>query len=147
MRFLFALLLALSVPAHADDTVFGIKDAYIRATPARISAGYMTIINPTDQRDSVIAVSASWCSYAELHTIQKNVAGILEMKKIRSIPVPANGTTVLQPGGYHIMFFGVNKRLKTGATETIRLAFRSGRTQDVDVAVQPITYRPDSDKK
>ena len=44
------------------------------------------------------------------------------MKSLRSIPIPARGTTFLKPGGYHLML-DLRRAIKAGQVIPLRLHF------------------------
>ncbi len=144
-----ALVLLAALPAVLWATAgnrefpYPVSGAFVRATPAKISAGYMVIKNPTRQDDALVAASAPWAAKTELHTIEKDKNGILSMKQVSEMPLPARGTLALKNGGYHIMFYGVKTPLKEGENASLTLRFRRAGSIILTVPIKPITYRPD----
>jgi hypothetical protein len=65
----------------------------------------------------------------ELHTV---VDGL--MQEIEEIVVPAGGAVGLEPGSYHLMFFGLPGEL--GETLTVVLEFRISKSKTVSVQVK-----------
>ena len=59
----------------------------------------------------------------------------MRMRHVRSIPVPANGTVTLQPGGHHIMMMGLTKKLKKGEIFPLTLTFENAGKVTVDVKI------------
>lgn len=139
MRYFLFLLLFFTSAAHAADIT--VRDAFVRATPAKISAGYMIIENGGDTDDALTGVTANWAARTELHTIETNRDGVMSMKQVPDIAVTARGTTRLAPGGYHVMFYGVNKPLVENATESVTLHFRHAGDVTAPVTVRPITFK------
>jgi len=51
------------------------------------------------------------------------MGGMLEMRPVDEIPVPAGGSVSLEPGGYHIMLLELAAPLEVGATVEVTLTF------------------------
>ena len=62
--------------------------------------------------------------------------GVMTMRPVEAIEIPAGGTAELKPGGFHIMFLD----LKMGAVEGERfkgtLTFEKAGTVEVEFAVE-----------
>jgi len=136
-----ALLLARA-DGQGASFPYKVSGAFVRATPAKISAGYMTIKNPTKKADALVRVTAPWAARTELHTIEKDSNGILTMKEVKAMKLPAKGALALKNGGYHIMFYGVKKPLVEETKVPVTLYFKSGLKTTLEVIVKPITYKP-----
>jgi copper(I)-binding protein len=121
---------------------YKVSGAFVRATPAKVSAGYMTIRNKTARKDTLVSVTADWAERAELHTIEADSDGILSMKQVKEIALPPHTTVKLENGGYHIMFYGVKRPVKEGERVPLVLHFRRAGKLPVTVPVRPITYKP-----
>ncbi len=62
--------------------------------------------------------------------------GMMTMKPVDSIPIPAGGTVTLEPGGYHVMVFGLQEDLVVGDSLKVTLNFESGATKTVTAEVK-----------
>ena len=51
--------------------------------------------------------------------------GMMTMSPVDQIPVPAGGTAVLEPGGFHIMMMGLAAPLEPGTTVEVTLTFEN----------------------
>lgn len=126
------------MPHHATDKMMHgkvmVKNPWARASIGKNGAAYVTVINPGKSADSLIGASAPVAKRVELHT-HKNDNGIMRMRHVRSIPVPANGTVTLQPGGHHIMMMGLTKKLKKGEIFPLTLTFENAGKVTVDVKI------------
>lgn len=137
--FAAGLVLAMvSVAAHAQVVV---KDAWIRGTVAgqKATGAFMQLQSPSDS--SLVAVSSPVAKIVELHTMSMD-GGVMKMRQVDSIALPAGGTVDLKPGGLHVMLMDVSA-LKDGETVPLKLTFadKSGKrtTQDVNAVVRPLT--------
>jgi len=127
-------LLANSVWA-ADVEVI---DAYVRAVPpgAPATAAFMQL---KDNGDDVALVKAhsDVAESTELHT-HTNDNGVMRMRPIKRLDLKKGETTVLQPGGHHIMLIGLKQPLAVGEKVEIDLEFSDGSHQKVSAPIRKI---------
>ena len=112
------------------------KDGWVRAsTPgAKNAAAYVTIMNHGMKSDALIGVASNVSAKVELHS-HKNDSGVMRMRQIVSVPVPAHTVAELKPGGDHIMLMGLKRPLKAGDHIMLRLSFQSGATETLKFMV------------
>lgn len=125
-------LLSLAAGALADVDV---KSAYARAsaTPSATSASvYLTIANmgPSDRLVSISTPLAT----AMLHETEE-VEGVITMRHLDGLDIPAKGKVMLSPGGRHVMLTGLSKPLKPGDMVPLRLIFENAGQVDISVPV------------
>ena len=113
-----------------------VKGGWARAsTPgAKNAAAYVTIMNHGMKSDALIGVASDVSTKVELHS-HKNDDGVMRMRQIASVPVPAHSVAELKPGGDHIMLMGLKRPLKAGDHIMLRLSFQSGATEILRVMV------------
>jgi copper(I)-binding protein len=63
-------------------------------------------------------------------------SGMMSMRQVTEIPVPADGSVALEPGGYHVMLLDLKQDLTAGQTVPVTLTFSSGATTTVDAEVR-----------
>jgi periplasmic copper chaperone A len=90
------------------------------------AAGYMVVANHGSAPVTVNAVESPAARKVEMHQ-STMTGGVMSMKRVESLLVPAGGAVTFAPGGYHLMFFGLIKPLKTGEVLPATLAFADGR--------------------
>ncbi len=142
-RYRFAGAVALGVAlfsslAYADEVKAGdiaVLDAWSRATPARAGGAFLTIRNDGATADRLTGVSSDAAPMAGIHE-SKEEGGVMQMRPVDGIDVPAHGTVALKPGGYHIMLMGLTKPLKPGETFPVTLTFAHAGKVTVNVAVK-----------
>lgn len=130
------LLTVLTAPALSADIT--ISDVWGRATPgsAKVGAAFMEIKN-NGEADKLVSASSEISSRTELHThIHDN--GIMRMREVPAIDIPANGTQSLEPGGYHVMFIGLNRPLAVGETYPLTLVFEKAGKIMVDIKIEKV---------
>lgn len=137
-----AALLAWSPAAFADHQEakaggIAVSQPWARATAPGAPAGaaYLTVTNSGSQPDRLVAASTPVATMAELHThIHDN--GVMRMRPVDAIDVPAGGTVALKPGGLHVMLMGLTRPLAQGSTFDVTLTFEKAGKVTVPVAVQ-----------
>ncbi len=95
-----------------------------RATPggAKVAAGYVTVTNKGAAPDRLISATADISDKADIHEAGMK-DGVMSMKRVDGIAIPAGGTLALKPGSWHIMFMGLKRPLKQGETFAGSLTF------------------------
>jgi copper(I)-binding protein len=131
------ILIAAAIPAAAENAITVAK-AWSRATPtgAEVAAGYLTIVNHGDSPDRLVSVKTSVAGNTGIHQM-KMAAGKMEMRPVPDgIEIPAKGTVVLEPMGYHLMLMGLKAPLQKGDTFTGSLVFEHAGAIDVTFRVE-----------
>jgi hypothetical protein len=130
---------AAKVAATAADSV-KVENPYARAIPPGQpnSASFMTLVNTSDIDHSLKSASSPVAATVELHTHTNN-NGVMEMRQVPQIDVPAKGRVELQPGGFHIMLIGLKQDMKVGEKAALTLTFEDGSSTTVDAPIQDIS--------
>jgi len=136
-KLLFASLLLASTLFASSVKV---ENGYVRATPPSLpnSAAFMELTNETSQDISLLWAKSTASNVVELHTHDMK-DGVMMMYQVPKIEIKANSTTVLQPGGFHIMLIDlVQKPLKPNEQVTLTLGFSNGEEQTINVPVKTV---------
>jgi copper(I)-binding protein len=101
-----AVLSLTASTAFADSEIKVMHSTAFETAPtAMAGGGFMHIMNSGDTDDTLIDVRADY-PRVELHTTEFD-DGVAKMMHVEGIPVPAGGMATLEPGGYHVMFMGL----------------------------------------
>ncbi len=133
---LFAGVFAL-LPALASAQML-VDDPYARASSnmAVSGAAFMSIMNPTDTDDRLIAVSSDIAERVELHTHLQDAQGVMRMIEVEDgFEIPAGGMAMLQRGGMHVMFLGLRGPLEHGDEIELTLTFEHAAPITITVPV------------
>ena len=140
MKSMFWMLLPVAalIGGCRERAVLAVNDAYIRLSPveANPAALYMTISGGPDPV-ALQAVQIANAQRTELHESAKDPAtGAMRMIPQRQFDVPAGGEVKLQPGGKHVMVYGLNTvARKVGATRVV-FVFSTGDRIQLDVPLR-----------
>jgi periplasmic copper chaperone A len=100
------------------------------------SAAYMRLIDRGTISDQLVSATSPVAQKVELHVF--NVEnGIYGMHPVQGIRVsPGAASTVLEPGGAHVMLEGLKQPLNAGETFPLTLTFQNAGQLRVEVRVE-----------
>ncbi len=140
---LLGLLLALlAAPATAQVTI---TDAWVRGTvPGQKATGaFMNLTSATDV--TLVSASSPAAKVVEIHEMTMD-GGVMKMRAVDRLALPAGKPVGLRPGGYHVMLMDITGQLKDGEMVDVSLTFadKDGKksTQQVKVPVKALTSGP-----
>lgn len=88
------------------------------------SAAYALLVNLTSTDDTLLSAKTSVAATAELHEMTMGSGDVMQMRPIEGgLVVPAGGAVILQPGGKHVMLFGLTQEMASGSTIDLTLTF------------------------
>ena len=102
--------------------------------PGRPGAAFMTINNAGSEADRLVSATSPSAERIELHTHLME-DGVMKMREVEAIDVPANGAAELKPGGLHIMMFGLKAETAVGDMVPITLTFEKAGSVEVEALV------------
>lgn len=119
-----------------SDDIVGIMNAWVRETDAaaKANAGYMTLINVSSNDLTLVDIRSNAFEKIEMHEMAV-AEGMMKMRELESLIVPANSQVNFSPGGQHLMMIGPRDALTSGQTVDLTLTFNSGARQTVSVKV------------
>lgn len=100
-----------------------------------VGAAYMTIRNSGAAADRLLKVEGDVAKSIELHTVTDN-GGVMQMRPVANIDIPAGGETQLKPGGLHVMMIGLQRQLKPGDKVDLKLTFEKAGPVSVQAEVR-----------
>lgn len=131
---------AMAMPGMASQpsAAVGVKDAWARASAgaATTGAAYVTLTGGK-QADRLVSVSTPLTPMAQVHESSMD-GGMMRMREVPGVAIPAGQTVTFKPGGYHVMLMDLKAPLKAGQTFPLTLKFEHAAPVTVDVAVRPI---------
>jgi len=131
---LLVMSAVVTVSAHAAEVT--VSDQYVRGLlPGKhITAAFMTLSNSSEASVNLVSASLKGAKKVEIHT-HSHEGGVMRMRQIEKIEVPAKGQVKLAPGGLHLMIFGVDKLADKAEME---LCFSNDKCQAVVLPVKSL---------
>lgn len=145
--FLAALLCAASTIGSAARGAEPLKvsNAWVR-TPApgqKVAGAYMDLLS--SGAASLTGAASPAAERVEPHSTRLE-EGVMKMRPVKSIALPAGKTVKLAPGGLHLMLVDLKQPLKEGDRVQLTLSIRGGdATTQVKVEV-PVRAAPGAPK-
>jgi len=136
-----AFLATATLGAQAAEITVG--DPYARAVPPGQpnSAVFMTLANASKQDRALVGAESTAAGAVELHT-HVNEDGVMKMRRIDKIAIPAGQTVALKPGGLHVMLIGLKENLEPGKEVHMNLLFDNGTKEHIMAPVRKIEMAP-----
>lgn len=142
MRLMITLamfLMAISVPTHADTIQIGdltVRQPWARELPpvSRTGAAYLSIHNTGREPDRLVSSASPVAARVEIHT-HEHAGGMMRMRQVDGVDLPAGQRVDFAPGGLHLMLFDLQQPLLAGEEFAITLEFQRAGTLTVQVSV------------
>lgn len=132
--------LLLSVNVYAGDV--SAEGAWSRATAPGQDAAMVDVSITSKQAATLVGFSSPACKSAELHSMTHE-GGVMKMREVKEIALPAGQRVNLGESGYHLMLLGLKAPLKAGEdvplTLNVRLANKRIVKIEAKAAVKPLT--------
>ncbi len=124
---LTSVLLALSATtAFAGD--IEIKAPWVRGTVAGQTAtgAFMEITSKSGA--SLVGAASPVAGVTEVHEMKMD-GGVMKMRAVARLDLPAGKPVILGPGGYHVMLMNLKQMIKTGDSVPLTLQFEGKDTK------------------
>ncbi len=137
LKSLFAALAAtllLALPASAGEMM--IHHTYAISNSPMAGAAFMVVHNMTDEDDRLIDVRSDAAQRVELHTHIAGEDGVMKMVHVEEgFAIPAASEIMLERGGKHVMFMGLNGAWKAGDAIVLTLVFEKAGEITIEIIV------------
>ncbi|MGI9372351.1 MAG: copper chaperone PCu(A)C [Hyphomicrobiales bacterium] len=125
---------AMEMEFKAGDLM--LKAPWVRVTlPGRPGAAYVSVHNMGKEDDKIVAASSPAAEKVELHTHAMK-DGVMKMRQVEFVEVPANAMIELKPGGHHLMIFGLKELPKPGEMVPLTLTFEKAGPVEIKAMVK-----------
>lgn len=127
-------VLAASVSAAAAQSV-KVANAWVRSTaPGQTSAGAYVELT-SDAQAALVAAGSALAGRTELHSMSMD-GGVMRMRPLSRVELPAGQTVKFAPGGLHLMLLDLKQPLKMGDKVPLVLTIQSSGTSITTVKVE-----------
>ena len=137
-----ALICVLAGTAHAADPV-KVLEPWAKATVPgqKVGGVYMQLVARENLRLTSVKSAAS--ETAEVHQM-KMEKGMMRMRAVPYLELPAGKLVRLEPGGLHVMLFDLKQSLVTGQRLKLELTFEDAGKRQHRVAVEAMVRDRDA---
>ncbi len=134
---LFPLLLAVSLHARSEEVAPIISDAWVKTTVpgGNVSAAYFSVKSTRPLK--LVKAESPVAGIVEIHNMNMK-DGVMEMKSVDAVDIPANKTVELKPGGLHVMLMKVGKPINTRDMVPLLLTFEGADKKPIVVKLDAV---------
>ena len=103
-----------------------VDNAWARATVQgqKATGAFMKLTAP--QAIQLVAVSTPVAGVAEIHEMKMD-GGVMKMRAVPALDLPANQSVELKPGSYHLMLMDLKAPLTKDASVSLTLTFKDAK--------------------
>lgn len=135
---LFGMLLSTFV--HAAD--IKVEGAWARTTLPGQDDGMVSLVMTSKQAATLMGISSAACKAVEMHSMTHD-NGMMKMREIKTVALPAGKAVDFEKSGYHLMLIGLNSPLKEGENVPLTLRIKNKNQRMIEIktlaAVKSIT--------
>ena len=145
---LFSVAAFVVAASAAAADALQVRDARALATvPGQsVAAAYMTIESPSNAR--IVSVNSGVAESVQIHAMSMQ-EGVMRMRRLDSLDLPAGREVRLAPGGIHLMLAGLRHPLRAGAS--VKLSFTvtgaNGERQLVQIRIPVVDLQSGQAKR
>ncbi|MCC7412724.1 MAG: copper chaperone PCu(A)C [Gammaproteobacteria bacterium] len=136
MRVLAPVLLLTGRLLHAADHPIHVIDPLAYETPptAPTAAVYLVMHNTGTAADRLVGAATPAAGRVEIHTVELT-GGVMRMRPIDGVELPAGGSAALRSGGQHLMLMDLPRPLRAGASLELTLRFQHAAERRISVPI------------
>lgn len=102
-----------------------------------MAGGFLTVHNSGGEADELTSVTSDAADDVQIHTAEGNT-----MRRVDSLPVPADGNLELARGGSHLMLMELKRKPVEGEKVSLTLRFEKSGPVQVSVPVEATNHVP-----
>ena len=127
-------VLSLSLLASLAYAQVSVKDAWVRATVAQQKATGAFMMLESKQEAKLVSAQSPVAGVTEVHEMAMD-NGVMKMRPIPFLALPAGKAVELKPGGYHVMLMDLKGQVKDGDMVPVILVVegKDGKRQNIEV--------------
>ena len=134
---------ALPVSSQPNTTALPtISDVWVKATVpgGSVTGAYMQIRSATPLK--LVKIDSPAARLIELHE-SKMTDGVMEMKALDGVDIPAGMRVTLKPGGMHVMMMKIAKPIVAGDNVPLTLTFIGADKKSFQIKVNAVAKEKD----
>ena len=98
-------------------------------------AAYFRVVNSGGESDRIVSARTDIADTVEIHTHEMD-GGMMKMRRVESVKVPAGGEVEFKPHGLHLMLLGLKEPLAGAESYGLTVVFENAGELDVSVDVR-----------
>lgn len=126
----------ISLPLLAADQLVIDQPWSPEAPPSRMMAGFMSLHNPGEHDVVLVDAESPQFDRVEFHTMSMD-DGVMRMRRLEQLTIPAGETIELKSGGLHLMLLQPKDHYRTGDSLEVTLVAADKSRIMVNAEVRP----------
>lgn len=114
--------LSLCIAGMAAQAQVSVKEAWVRATVAQQKSTGAFMQLSSAKAVKLVSVSSPVAGVAEVHEMKMD-GGVMKMRPVEALDLPAGQAVELKAGGFHLMLMELKSPIKDGDTVPLSLVF------------------------
>jgi periplasmic copper chaperone A len=131
---LSALLFGLLLNSFVCAADIQVEGAWARATMPGQDVGMVSLTITSKQVAKLIGISSAACGSVEMHSMTHD-NGMMKMREVKGIALPAGKRVDFAESGYHLMLVGLKAALKQGDSVPLTLRIKQANQRVAKVEV------------
>lgn len=129
--------LQVQAQAQAQDGAPAVTEVWVKPTVpgGSVSAAYMSIKSAKPLK--LVKAETPAAALVEIHNMNMK-DGVMTMKAVDAVDIPADKTVELKPGGLHVMLMNVGKAIKAGDKVPLVLTFEGADRKPLRVKIDAV---------
>lgn len=132
--FLVTLAFLVALPSQALELSVSNAQVKMFIPGTSKSAAYLTLSNQSNKAIELIKAEVAGVKRVEIHEHQHH-EGMMRMRKLDKLTIPALEQVTFQPGGLHLMLFEQVDEFKLGEKIKVTLTFANGEQKNTEATV------------
>lgn len=124
-----------------QGVVVGEATIHIPVPGRNLTAAHFHLHNQTAHDRALVSVTSPIAARTELHNHTEE-DGMMRMRRVEQVSIPARSHRHFQPGGYHVMLYDLHRRPQTGEAIPLVLIFDDDSQLSVDAVAESVFDRP-----
>gem|GEM_PF-2826531 len=112
-----------------------LSNTWVRLLPTPTTGAFAEFKNTSNQPLYIIGAQSEIAKKVEIHN-HIHEGGVMKMREVKEIEIPANGLLQMKPGSYHIMLINTVRQLKEGEKVSIKVLLKDGSSLTSDFEVK-----------
>lgn len=134
-KYLWACMLAVLFAGQASASEVKVSDAWTRATAPGQDSAMVQLVITSRHAARLVAASSTVAQSAEMHSMVHE-DGVMKMRQVDAVELPAGKSVDLGVAGYHLMLLGLKDPIKEGAQIEVLLTVRLANGKEEQVRVK-----------
>ena len=136
VKYLLFSLLFISIKVEANYEKLALHGGYTFETSQeqKATAVYLSFFNNSEKEIEIESFSTDVANSVEMHDI-KITDDIVKMFKVENIEIDSKSELFLQPGGRHLMLFGLKKKLNEKESFVLKIHLKNKVVLETNILV------------